>query len=54
MLSDIEGWSYAQLKAELDLSTAAVTSRLNQARLLLRREMTEIQCRGLQERDVQK
>jgi RNA polymerase sigma-70 factor (ECF subfamily) len=43
MLCDIEGWSYAQLMAVLDLSTAAMTSRLNQARALLRREMTEIQ-----------
>jgi RNA polymerase sigma-70 factor, ECF subfamily len=39
MLRDIEGWSYAQLAAVLDLSTAAVASRLNQARLLLRREI---------------
>ena len=39
MLCDIEGWSYARLAAVLDLSTAAVASRLNQARLLLRREI---------------
>jgi RNA polymerase sigma-70 factor, ECF subfamily len=39
MLCDIEGWSYAQLAAVLDLSTAAVASRLNQARLLVRREI---------------
>jgi RNA polymerase sigma-70 factor (ECF subfamily) len=39
VLCDIEGWSYAQLAAVLDLSTAAVASRLNQARLLLRREI---------------
>jgi RNA polymerase sigma-70 factor, ECF subfamily len=39
MLGDVEGWSYAQLAAILDLSRAAVASRLNQARLLLRREM---------------
>jgi RNA polymerase sigma factor, sigma-70 family len=39
MLCDIEGWSYAQLAAVLDLSTTAVASRLNQARLLLRREI---------------
>jgi RNA polymerase sigma-70 factor, ECF subfamily len=41
MLCDIEGWSYAQLAAVLDLSRAAVASRLNQARLLLRREMLQ-------------
>ena len=43
MLCDIEGWSYTQLAAVLDLSRAAVTSRLNQARLLLRRELTQTQ-----------
>jgi RNA polymerase sigma-70 factor, ECF subfamily len=41
MLHDIEGWSYAQLAALLELSRAAVASRLNEARLFLRREMTD-------------
>jgi RNA polymerase sigma-70 factor, ECF subfamily len=53
MLYDNEGCSYAQLAAVLDLSRAAVTSRLSQARRLLRREMAEIQRKGLQERTVQ-
>ena len=53
LLCDIEGCSYAQLAAVLELSTAAVASRLNQARLLLRREMTEVQRRGSQEGAVQ-
>jgi RNA polymerase sigma-70 factor, ECF subfamily len=49
MLCDLQGFSYAQLAEVLDVSTAAVTSRLSQARLLLRREMTEIPSRRLQE-----
>jgi RNA polymerase sigma-70 factor (ECF subfamily) len=54
MLCDIEGRTYAELAAILDLSTAAVTSRLNQARLLLRGEMTEIWGRRLPKRATQK
>jgi RNA polymerase sigma-70 factor (ECF subfamily) len=37
MLYEIEGCSYAQLAEILELSTAAVTCRLSQARQLLRR-----------------
>jgi RNA polymerase sigma-70 factor (ECF subfamily) len=50
MLYEIEGCSYAQLAEILELSTAAVTCRLSQARQLLRREMTEIQRRRSPER----
>lgn len=45
MLDELEGCSYAQLAEILELSPAAVTCRLSQARQLLRREMTEIQRR---------
>lgn len=50
MLYEIEGCSYAQLAEILELSTAAVTCRLGQARQLLRREMTESQRRRSPER----
>jgi RNA polymerase sigma factor (sigma-70 family) len=50
MLYEIEGCSYAQLAEILELSTAAVTCRLSQARKLLRWEMTEIQRRRSPER----
>lgn len=50
MLDELEGCSYAQLAEILELSTAAVTCRLSQARQLLRREMTEIQPRRSPER----
>jgi RNA polymerase sigma-70 factor, ECF subfamily len=43
MLYELEGCSYAQLAEILEVSMAAVTCRLSQARLLLRRGMTEIQ-----------
>jgi len=50
MLDELEGCSYAQLAEILELSMAAVTCRLSQARQLLRREMTEIQRRKSPER----
>ena len=50
MLYELEECSYAQLAEILELSTAAVTSRLSQARQFLRREMTEIQRRRSPER----
>jgi RNA polymerase sigma factor (sigma-70 family) len=50
MLYEVEGCSYAQLAEILELSMAAVTCRLSQARQLLRREMTEIQRRRSPER----
>lgn len=40
--SDLEGFSYAQLAEILELSADGVTSRLSQARLLLRRGVTEL------------
>jgi RNA polymerase sigma-70 factor (ECF subfamily) len=43
MLYELEGCSYAQLAEILELSMAALTCRLSQARQLLWREMTEIQ-----------
>lgn len=42
LLGDLEGCSYAQLAEVLGLSKAAASSRLSQARLLLRREMRAI------------
>ena len=50
MLYELEGYSYAQLAEILELSTAAVTFRLSQARQLLRREMTEVQPKRSPER----
>jgi len=50
MLYELEECSYAQLAEILELSMAAMTGRLSQARLLLRREMTEIQRRRSRER----
>ena len=47
MLYEFEGCSYAQLAEILGLSMAAVTGRLSQARLLLRRVLTEIQRSGI-------
>jgi RNA polymerase sigma-70 factor, ECF subfamily len=48
-LRDIEGWSYTQLAAGLDLSRPAVISRLTEARSSLRQAMAEIQRPGLRE-----
>ncbi len=45
-LRDIEGWSYGQLASALSLPRDAVISRLSEARLRLRQEMTEVQRRG--------
>jgi len=45
-LRDIEGWSYGLLASALNLPTDAVISRLSEARLRLRQEMTEVQRRG--------
>jgi RNA polymerase sigma-70 factor, ECF subfamily len=42
LLGDLEGCSYAELAEILGLPKAAVSSRLSQARLLLRREMRAI------------
>ena len=53
LLYELEGCSYAQLAEILELSMAAVTGRLSQARLLLRRVLTEIQHPGLPERAAQ-
>jgi RNA polymerase sigma factor (sigma-70 family) len=53
MLHELEGCSYAQLAEILELSLAAVTGRLSQARLLLRRGMKEIQRPGIPERAAQ-
>jgi RNA polymerase sigma-70 factor, ECF subfamily len=50
MLHEFERCSYAQLAEILELSMAGVTCRLSQARLLLRRTMTEIQLPGIPER----
>ncbi len=48
-LREIEGWSYGQLASALNLPTDAVISRLSEARLRLRKEMTEAKRRGLRE-----
>ena len=53
MLHEFEGCSYAQLAEILELSMAGVTCRLGQARLLLRRAVTEIQRPGIPERAAQ-
>jgi len=45
-LRDIEGWSYGQLASALSLPSDTVISRLSEARLRLRQEMTEVQRRG--------
>jgi RNA polymerase sigma factor (sigma-70 family) len=45
-LRDIEGWSYGQLAAGLNLPTPAVISRLTEARSRLRQAMAEIQRRA--------
>jgi RNA polymerase sigma factor, sigma-70 family len=48
-LREIEGWSYDQLGSALNLAREAVISRLSQARLRLRQEMTAAQRGGNQE-----
>jgi RNA polymerase sigma-70 factor (ECF subfamily) len=45
-LRDIEGWSYGQLASALSLPRDTMISRLSEARLRLRQEMTEVQRRG--------
>jgi RNA polymerase sigma-70 factor (ECF subfamily) len=45
-LRDIEGWSYGQLASALSLPRDMMISRLSEARLRLRQEMTEVQGRG--------
>lgn len=42
-LREIEGWSYAQLTSALNLPKETVASRLSEARLRLRHEMTGVQ-----------
>jgi RNA polymerase sigma-70 factor, ECF subfamily len=48
VLRDIEGWSYGQLTAGLNLAAPAVISRLTEARSRLRQAMAEIQRRAYQ------
>jgi len=45
-LRQIEGWSYEKLASPLCLPTDEVISRLGEARLRLRQEMTEVRRRG--------